>query len=227
MRQELPEHGNIASSFAFFSGLQIKEDAKILDIGTRFGSFVQALSAAGYAQAYGIDVDPGPIRQGKSVHADIASRLQNYDGKAIPFPDGNFDVVTMFDVIEHIPEVDRFLKQEVCRVLRPGGKLIFQTPNKWVNIPWEILNNRSLTRWRTYHCSLQGLGALRKLLENTGFSNVCIEKNEIRTSHNLAKVRKVLGPPGSWLLNIFQHLPLFIYPNLWGTAIKFVEAGKN
>ena len=40
--------------------------------------------------------------------------------------DESFDVILMFDVIEHIPAVDRYLKNEVYRVLKKGGLLLFK-----------------------------------------------------------------------------------------------------
>jgi len=61
----------------------------------------------------------------------------------------------MFDVIEHIPNIEDFLKGQVYRVLKEKGIFVFQTPNKIINIPWEIINQRSLTKWKKYHCSLQ------------------------------------------------------------------------
>ena len=44
------------------------------------------------------------------------------------FNDNSFDVVVSFQVIEHIEDDHTFLK-EICRVLKPGGKLIMTTPN--------------------------------------------------------------------------------------------------
>jgi len=225
MAPQMQEHGNIETSVAYFRRLRLDGAMRILDIGTRFGSFIQRLEELGYPDVYGIDIDAVTIARGREAYPRAAARLQIYDGRTIPYPAEHFDLVTMLDVLEHIPDAERFLREEVLRVLKPGGLLMFQTPNKWINIPWEILHNRSLTRWRRHHCSLQGLGSLKRLLKDAGFTGVHIEKHEIRTAHNLAKIRKVLGPVGPPLLEILQRFPLVFYPNLWGWGKKAGESG--
>lgn len=46
---------------------------------------------------------------------------------ALSFPDAVFDVVVINDVFEHVPDIDRCLR-EACRVTRPGGRLITTFP---------------------------------------------------------------------------------------------------
>ena len=46
---------------------------------------------------------------------------------ALPFADGSFDLVTAFDVVEHV-EDDRRVFDELTRVLKPDGRLIFSVP---------------------------------------------------------------------------------------------------
>ncbi|MGH2523256.1 MAG: class I SAM-dependent methyltransferase, partial [Anaerolineales bacterium] len=55
------------------------------------------------------------------------------DAKQVPFPDGYFDRVLMFDVVEHLfPWELAVCLAEVRRVLRPGGAFIVHTaPNAW------------------------------------------------------------------------------------------------
>jgi len=52
------------------------------------------------------------------------------DAQALPFKDATFGRVSMISVIEHVACQDRAV-QEASRVLKPGGELILQVPNKY------------------------------------------------------------------------------------------------
>lgn len=52
------------------------------------------------------------------------------DGEALPFPTGSFDMVLCEHVFEHLERPSAVLA-ECSRVLRPGGRLLFLTPNRW------------------------------------------------------------------------------------------------
>lgn len=49
---------------------------------------------------------------------------------AIPFEDARFDVIAIRSVIEHLPE-PRITFRELSRVLKPGGTIFLNVPNKW------------------------------------------------------------------------------------------------
>jgi ubiquinone/menaquinone biosynthesis C-methylase UbiE len=55
--------------------------------------------------------------------------FQLADALDLPFHEGSFDCVIALEVIEHVTDADRFIS-EGLRVLRPGGKFIFTTPNR-------------------------------------------------------------------------------------------------
>lgn len=58
----------------------------------------------------------------------------------IGFADSLFDVVVTFQVIEHIEDDKNFVK-EIYRVLKPGGKLVLTTPNRYMSLtrnPWHV-----------------------------------------------------------------------------------------
>lgn len=214
------EHGNIDTSLAYFLKFKLNKDIRILDIGCNYGSLIYNLYKIGYKDVYGIDVDKKRLNMGKNKYKMVSNKMFLYSGKRIPFKDNYFDVVLMFDVMEHIPNLRKYLKNEVYRVLKNKGILIFQTPNKYTNILWEIIKKKSINKWKEDHFSLQTKSSLRKKLLSVNFNQIIIEKNEIMTPHNINKVREKLGLFGIFLLKIFKKMPLSIYPNFWGSCKK-------
>lgn len=57
------------------------------------------------------------------------------DAARLPFADESFEAVTLFDVLEHVPD-DRAAVREVLRVLRPGGVALVSTPNPNWRFPY-------------------------------------------------------------------------------------------
>lgn len=71
----------------------------------------------------GVDLDlPSLVRN--RVHRGLLMG----DLAALPFPDNSFDLVTANMVFEHLADPGAVIRQ-VARVLRPGGALLFHTPN--------------------------------------------------------------------------------------------------
>ena len=73
----------------------------------------------------GVDTDPLSL----SKHRTIANRVRANIGR-LPFADGAFNLVTANMVFEHLDDPPSQLR-EIARVLAPGGRLIFHTPNKY------------------------------------------------------------------------------------------------
>ncbi|MFA4960232.1 MAG: class I SAM-dependent methyltransferase [Candidatus Pacearchaeota archaeon] len=214
------ELGNIGSSLNYFLKFNIPKTAKILDIGCNYGSLIYNLYKLGYKNVQGIDVNKDTVSKGEKEYKEISKKINYYDGIKIPFKNDSFDVILMFDVIEHIPDVKNFLKKEIYRVLKKGGFFIFQTPNKIINIPWEIINKKSFTKWKSYHCSLQTKRSLKTILRNSGFQKNVVEKGNILTDHNKNKVKIKAGFFGIFLLYFLSIMPLSLNPNFWGGGRK-------
>lgn len=66
-----------------------------------------------------------------SGHPDEEKRVDfHYDGKVLPFGDGEFDGVFSSEVFEHIFNLEDILA-EINRVLKPGGQLLITMPFAW------------------------------------------------------------------------------------------------
>lgn len=132
---------------------------RVLEIGCGSGYLSNHVRALG-ATVVGCDISSPETTPGVP--------FVRCDGAALPFR-RHFDVVLSFDVLEHIPDSDKHLR-EVRRVLRPGGYYLLQTPNKLTNVVFETIRWRSFTAWRSDHCSLHTFGQLQRRLRSFGFS---------------------------------------------------------
>jgi 2-polyprenyl-3-methyl-5-hydroxy-6-metoxy-1,4-benzoquinol methylase len=96
-----------------------------LDIGCSAGFVMHCARQAGF-EAWGVDVEP-------AATAYARSRLgldHVYTGalEAQAFPAGHFDVISAYELIEHVPDPDR-LVAEISRLLAPHGIVEIRTPD--------------------------------------------------------------------------------------------------
>jgi SAM-dependent methyltransferase len=94
---------------------------RVLEIGVGLGADHESF-AAEQAELYGVDLTERAIEhtQARLEQAGLASTLRVADAEALPFPDGQFDLVYSWGVLHHSPSTQQAL-DEVWRVLRPGG----------------------------------------------------------------------------------------------------------
>jgi O-antigen chain-terminating methyltransferase len=100
---------------------------RLLDLGCGRGEWLDLFTASGY-EASGVDLNASMVslcsaRGLDAVQGDVLSEL-------LRLPDATFSAVSMFHLVEHLPfEVVLRVVDEVHRVLRPSGIVIFETPN--------------------------------------------------------------------------------------------------
>ena len=100
---------------------------RMLEIGAGTGFFTLNLMQAGLAQSAVVtDISQGmvdvAVRNGRAL--GLAVEGQAADAEALPFADGEFDLVIGHAVLHHIPDLDLAFR-EILRVLRPGGRFVF------------------------------------------------------------------------------------------------------
>ncbi|MBI4762499.1 MAG: class I SAM-dependent methyltransferase [Chloroflexota bacterium] len=108
--------------------------APVLDVGCGAGNFLFSLQHLGYRDLTGVDLSPEQAAlarqwcpEARIIEGNVFDVLQTYSN--------HFALISGLDVIEHFrkDEVLPFLEL-VYRALRPGGRLILQTPN--AASPW-------------------------------------------------------------------------------------------
>jgi SAM-dependent methyltransferase len=100
----------------------LRPPARIIDVGSGGGAVAQALLEFGSVTACDIDV-----RCAASVARRPGMRFAYGTAEAIPFADGGFDLATAFDVLEHLDDDVRALR-EMARVVRPAGLIAVTVP---------------------------------------------------------------------------------------------------
>lgn len=142
---------------------------RLLDIGCNYGFSLRTCQA--YFDVHGLDISRYAIREAKR-HAPTANIMLCDVRKGLPYKDGTFDVVTMFDTLEHLTNHDSVLR-DVCRILKPGGLLTLTTPNRWsIN---SILFGRDYWFKRdATHVVLFSRGSLKKEVTEAGFGHVSV-----------------------------------------------------
>lgn len=101
-------------------------DLDILDVGCGTGYNVALLRR--YGRAQGVDMSEEALR---FCRRRGVTEVTLHQAEELPFPNQSFDLLTAFDVIEHI-EDDRGALREFRRLLRPRGWLLVYTPA----LPW-------------------------------------------------------------------------------------------
>jgi len=179
--------------FAYqFSKKYLQKDFEVLDLGCGEGYGTDLLSQS-VNSIIGIDVDPEVVKYAQEKYGSQNCRFEVYDGAMIRYQEKKFDVITSFQVIEHVKD-DHLFIEEIHRLLKPGGWFIMTTPNKTMRMrPLQKPFNRFHIREYYPH-------ELRNLLEKK-FSRVDIfgvsgnEQIMLMETKRIDQVQKNLNNP--------------------------------
>ncbi len=158
----------------------------LLDLGCGSGSFLAA-RARGFGPAVGLDIAMRWLilaRKRLDEEGLRSTRLVCGCSEDLPFPASSFHAIVAGDVIEHVNDQAATLA-EAHRVLRPGGRLIMATPNRFslANEPhvgvwgvgflprrWMIPYVRLVSKQDFRAIRTLGLGEWKKLLKDSDFA---------------------------------------------------------
>jgi ubiquinone/menaquinone biosynthesis C-methylase UbiE len=109
--------------------LGLRRESTVLEIGCGSGMYAIHLAKRVGSRVTAVDVNPHAIAGAAQLAAAsgldrLVQFAQGDLSRALGFADGSFDAAYANDVLCHIPERPRLLR-ELARVLRPGGRLLF------------------------------------------------------------------------------------------------------
>jgi len=144
---------------------------EICDVGCGLGSFLEICDKAGWF-TYGIDISEYAIEEAKKARRTKAKLAVHDIQDGIPFEE-ELDVITCFDVVEHLENPEKALTNIYLK-LKKGGILLLTTPNLrsrvWKRISgWQQDETHiSLKKPEEWKKSLDGIG-FRVISLRTGF----------------------------------------------------------
>ncbi|MDL1901927.1 class I SAM-dependent methyltransferase [Anaerolineae bacterium CFX9] len=188
---------------------------KALDIGCGGGLFLAALQREG-AEATGIELSDTRAFYSKTRHGFEVVKRPIEDDYWKSFQ-GMFDIVALWDVIEHVPDPAAYIRR-AAEVLKPGGILALATPDV-SSLPARLTGRRwvgyKLSEEHVYYFST---ATLTRMLEEAGF--------EVISSRHIGKYvtlrlfldrlsmySALIARPLAWLERIFRLSEWSLYVN--------------
>ncbi len=139
------------------------KNSSVLELGCTYGYLFKHLK--GYKNLYGIDISKHAINVSKALNSK--ADFQVMDVQDLKFNKNTFDFVVAIDVLEHLPDPKKGIK-EISKVLKPNGILILATPN-----PESYSHRIKKKKWFAYndptHISIHNRNYWLNLLKENNF----------------------------------------------------------
>lgn len=184
---------------------------RVLDIGCGPGFFLKVAKDKGW-QIWGVDLSPKAVEKSRQFLG--TKKIYNQPLEKVKFLSNYFDLVSIFQTIEHIEKPLNLLR-EVRRILKPAGFLIISTPNA---SGWQakLMGKRWFSYRHPDHFWFFGEKSLKLLLLKAGF----------------VKIKKIKDPPRVYELGwLVKLLPYYLKGNFWQKASlkiqKILGKGKK
>lgn len=170
-----------------------KADAGLLlDVGCGKGWFLEAARERGWrVQGVELCAEAAQATRERVKTQVYAGSIFDVDAE---LPSETFDLVTMFDVIEHLEAPLEALR--IChRILKPGGVLAISTPNLR-GLGCRLLGAKAFALWPDEHIFYFGPVSLKRALQFADFTDMEIASREIYPENAAAVMARVLGKNG-------------------------------
>jgi SAM-dependent methyltransferase len=197
---------------------------RILDVGSGFGFFLQTMAERGW-RAEGIEISPTGRNYCRNHFPGLSIRSTPLPDPSLP--DGNYDAVTLFYVIEHLADPLTALR-EAFRLLRPGGVLLLRWPHTTPIVRLLGPFSRFLDLYHTpFHLFDFSKSFIEKKLITVGFidikTSIC---GKTKPPSSLGRISSLIfGGTGEWLSRVSQGR--WLLPGVSKTTVAYKSAIRS
>ncbi len=137
---KLPKAAEISLQKIVESFADFRQTGNLVDIGFGEGGMLSIAERNDW-KCFGTELSPQALKYG----AEKGWTVSNDAISDANFPKNGFDVVTMVELIEHVPNPDFFM-ETAFQLLRPSGLLFLTTPNnnslnrRWLGTDWSVIS---------------------------------------------------------------------------------------
>ncbi|MBI5772229.1 MAG: methyltransferase domain-containing protein [Verrucomicrobia bacterium] len=183
---------------------------EVADLGCGPGTLLTCLASLPLSlKLHGCDLAPELVRQA-ATHTPRANVVEA-DLENLPFASASFHAAFATEVLEHLLEVRKGLK-EIHRVLKPNGTLLVSLPNRdWFHFEAYL---RHRTKFQPVDDHFYGVAELEALLREAGFHII-----KIRGGENLYF--------GGGIPRLLEKLALLLYPKLHRRMKRMIFLAKK
>jgi predicted TPR repeat methyltransferase len=164
---------SVAASQVAHIQSKLRTAGRLLDVGCGDGTFARKMAGIGW-QSYGLD--PALHKTITENHAGGYVKLCSDNLADLPDEDG-FDLITLWDVVEHVEKPDQLLSDAFTR-LKPGGLMIVETGNYQCTA--RLCNASTWWNFQMDHRWYLAPPQLRTLLESIGLEHVDLADQVLR-----------------------------------------------
>jgi 2-polyprenyl-3-methyl-5-hydroxy-6-metoxy-1,4-benzoquinol methylase len=196
INNEAENYNHLMHVATYKYGLKFIENKRVLDYGcgSGYGSYFLSEKAK---SVIGVDINPDAVLMAQKNY--VSENLSFSEIKSLNEKD--FDVITSFQVVEHVPDAILYIKF-LKSLLAPNGVLLITTPNcknrifKYIQSPWN-----------EHHLKEYSRSSFEKLLQK-GFNNyeiLCIGSNNEFALEEIKRTKK------QRLVSIFATFSIYPY----------------
>lgn len=188
---------------------------RYLDVGCSTGFVVEAARDAGW-EAIGLDLNPSAIEFGRTRDLDVRAVALEDAG----FPDGSFDAVSLFDVLEHLLDPVRTLRA-CTRLLKPGGIVFLYVPN-YDSASRLLMGKDAHFIWPTHHLNYYTPATIRDLLAREGLDTAYLATEGLDIVDYLWYRREVHGKTDEGVEELADVLQFFVNAGAYGKNLRVI-----